>query len=200
LAIERWRVGKSVRRFLVIASVESSPGTMYADSLGIDDAALMVSGLLQPSVSASRIEPMDERLQLLSQTVGCIGSPHPPPSPDLVFEPVFELDRHPHEVDIDAAEVVALGVVIAADRFARDDASESSFLLGFTDRCLTRAFAVVDRSFGKNPTLAGRGRNERHLDAFLPDSIRNHSGLVMYTRHRSSCQICSGACAQPIYR
>src|SRR5262245_12765327 len=125
-------MGKSVRRFLVIASVESSPGTMYADSLRVDDAAFMVSGFLQPSISAPRVEPMAARLPRVSQAVGCIGGPHPPPSPNLAFEPVFELRRHPHAVDIDAPQVVTLRVVIAADRFARDDASESGFLLGFT--------------------------------------------------------------------
>src|SRR5262245_11929002 len=108
---------------------------------------------------------MDERLQLLSQTVGCIGDAHPPPAPDLVFEPVFELPRHPHDVDIDAAEVVALRVVIAADRPARDNASKTRFLLGFTDRRRARTFAIVNRPFGKNPTLAGRGRDKCYLDA-----------------------------------
>src|SRR5262245_12909415 len=200
LAIERRRVGRSVRRFLVIASVESSPGTTYADSRGTDEAALMATRLLQASIFKTGFESMDERLQLLSQTVGSLADPHPTPSPDLVFEPVFELRGHPHDVNIDAEEVVALRVAIAADRFARDNASETCFLLSFTDRRLARAFAIVNRPFGKNPTLAGRSRDQRDLDALLPDSIRNHRRLVMYARHGSSVTTCSGACAQPICR
>src|SRR5262249_35865903 len=102
---------------------------------------------------------MDEWLQLLSQAVGCVGDTHPPASPELVFEPVFELPRHAHDVDLDVVEVVALRVAIAADGFARDDASQAGFFLGFTDRRLTRPFALVHPPFRENPTLPGGGRD-----------------------------------------
>jgi hypothetical protein len=138
---------------------------------------------------------MDQRLQLFSQTVGCLGDSHPPPSSDFVLEPVFELARHPHEVDIDAAQVIAFHVVIPADRPARDDPAESRFLLGLTDRRLTRPFSIVNRPLGKNPTFAGGRRDQRNLDALLPDSIRNHSRLVMYTRHPSSVTLVQELCA-----
>src|SRR5262249_16295482 len=98
---------------------------------------------------------------------------------------------HAHDVDIDVVEVVALRMAIAADRFARDDASQAGFLLGFTDRRLTRLFALVNRAFWENPTLAGRARDHRHLQPPLPDSIRDHRRLV-YTRHRSSGRRWSG--------
>src|SRR5262245_31253924 len=142
LAIEWRRVGRSLRRFPVIVSAESSPGTTYADSR-IDEAAFMATGLLQALVVRSGLEPLDPRLQLFSQTVRGVADAHPPPPPDLVFEPVLELGRHPHHIDIDAAEVVALRVSITTDRPARDDAAESGFFLGFADRRLTRTFAFV---------------------------------------------------------
>ena len=87
---------------------------------------------------------MDERLQLGSQAFDGVGDTHPPALPDLVFEPVVELSRHPHDINIDATDVVALSAMVTADGVACDDAAEASLLLGFADRRLTRTFAVVD--------------------------------------------------------
>src|SRR6185369_8740399 len=115
------------------------------------------------SISSTRLEAMNERLQFFPQTIGSIFDTQPPSAADPVFQPVLELCRHPHHVDIDAAKAVALGVLIAADRFARDDAEEARFLFGLADRRLTRTFPSVDGSFGKDPALAGRGRDQRHL-------------------------------------
>ncbi|HMF92787.1 MAG TPA: hypothetical protein VKE96_00770 [Vicinamibacterales bacterium] len=87
---------------------------------------------------------MDERLQLFPQKLDGIFHTHPAPSADLVFEPVLELSRHPHEVDIHAAEAVAFRVLIAADRSTRDDTSEAGFLFGLTDCRFTRKLANVN--------------------------------------------------------
>jgi hypothetical protein len=67
---------------------------------------------------------------------------------------------------------------IAAERLARDEASQSGFFLGLADRGISWPLPLIDRSFGDAPALAIRRGHESNFDSSVSDAIRNHRGLL----------------------
>jgi hypothetical protein len=127
---------------------------------------------------------MNELLQFLSKPSGRVGDTHPAALAEAIFKPLVKHVGDPHQVDIDLEPSIAVGVAIAAERLLRHHAAQAGLFLGFTNRRVSRAFAVVNGSFGDDPALASGPRHERDFEALVADSIRNHGGLPAYLSHR----------------
>jgi len=126
---------------------------------------------------------MNELLQFLAKPSGRIGDAHPAALAEAIFEPLVKHAGDAHQVDIDLEPSITVGVAVAAKRLLRHHAAQAGFFLGFTNRGVARAFAVVNGSFGDDPAFAAGPRHQSDFEALFADAIRNHRGLPAYLSH-----------------
>src|SRR5262249_24536984 len=128
-------------------------------------------------------KPVNERFQMTVQARFGIGNAHPAPLSEFVLEPSFEHTRDAHDIDLDAAGPIAIDLVVLTERLLRHHAAQPGFFLSFADRCVSRAFAAIDRSLRHDPAASGGRRHKRDLHSILSDSVRDYRRLLVELRH-----------------
>lgn len=116
------------------------------------------------------LDQAKERLQIGSNERGGLIDLYPTAPAQTGFQPVVEHNVYMHQVDLNLILLIGPREAVAAKRLSLQIADEACFFLRLSNGCVPRSLAVIEGTFGDDPPLTTRSRDQSDFDTVVADA------------------------------